>query len=88
MLRSTAGTITAGMAVLFILPALAQLLPSPWDERIWSALPGNLSNQIAGAPGSSGAHGVLSPPAAVALLAAYVVIALAAGALSFIRRDA
>ncbi|GAA1825913.1 ABC transporter permease subunit [Actinomadura chokoriensis] len=88
VLRSTAATITSGMAVLFVLPALARLLPSPWDERIWSALPGSLANQIAGPPGSSGDHGALSPPAAVALLAAYTVIALGAGAYAFTRRDA
>ncbi|TDD72510.1 ABC transporter permease [Actinomadura darangshiensis] len=88
VLRSTAGTITAGMAILFVLPALAQLLPGPWDERVWSALPGNLSNQIAGTPGSSGGHGVLDPPVAVAVLVAYVVVALGAGAYSFARRDA
>jgi ABC-2 type transport system permease protein len=88
VLRSTAGTITAGMAVLFVVPGLARLLPSPWDERIWSALPGSLSNQIAGAPGSSTDHGALSPAAAIAVLAAYAAVALGAGALSFTRRDA
>ncbi len=60
----------------------------PWDERIWSALPGSLANQIAGAPGSSGDHGALSPWVAVALLVAYVVVALGAGAYAFARRDA
>ncbi|SNT45392.1 ABC-2 family transporter protein [Actinomadura meyerae] len=88
VLRSTAATITGGMAVLFVLPPLVRLLPSPWDERIWSALPGGLANQIAAAPGSSGDTGVLSPPAAVALLAAYVAVALGAGAYAFTRRDA
>ena len=88
VLRSTAGTITSGMAVLFVLPALARLLPSPWDGRIWSALPGNLANQIAAPPGSSGGHGALSPPVAVALTAAYAVVALGAGACAFVRRDA
>ncbi|GAA1875597.1 ABC transporter permease [Actinomadura bangladeshensis] len=88
VLRSTAAAITSGMAVLFVLPALARLLPSPWDERIWSALPGSLANQIAGPPGSSGDHGALSPAVAVALLAAYTVIALGAGAYAFARRDA
>ncbi|NDU72820.1 ABC transporter permease subunit [Actinomadura sp. DSM 109109] len=88
VLRSTAGTITAGMAVLFVAPGLVQLLPSPWDERLWSAMPGSLSNQIAGAPGSSADAGVLAPPAAAALLVTYAVVALGAGALAFTRRDA
>ncbi|MEU5991260.1 ABC transporter permease subunit [Spirillospora sp. NPDC047418] len=88
VLRSTAATITSGMAVLFVLPALARLLPSPWDERIWSALPGSLANQIAGPPGSSGDHGALSPPVAVTLLVACTAVALGAGAYAFARRDA
>lgn len=88
VLRSTAATIGAGMVVLMVLPALARLLPPPWDERIWSAMPGNLAGQIAGAPGSSGGHGVLSPSGAVALLVTYVLVALGAGAYSFTRRDA
>ncbi|MGW2311086.1 ABC transporter permease [Actinomadura luteofluorescens] len=88
VLRSTAATITAGTVVLFVAPGLARLLPPPWDERISSALPGNLSNQIAAAPGSPTDHGVLAPSAAFALLVTYVVVALAAGAFSFTRRDA
>ncbi|MGP4029119.1 ABC transporter permease [Actinomadura sp. 3N407] len=88
VLRSTAATIASGMVVLMVLPALARLLPFPWDERIWSAMPGNLAGQIAGAPGSSGVHGVLSPTGAVALLVTYAAVALGAGAYSFTRRDA
>ncbi|NKZ03381.1 hypothetical protein [Actinomadura latina] len=88
VLRSTAATITSGMAVLFVLPPLARLLPAPWDERIWSALPGALANQIAGPPGSSGGHGALPPPVAAGLLAAYAAVALGAGAYAFARRDA
>lgn len=88
VLRSTAATITAGMAALFVLPPLVRLLPSPWEERMWSALPGSLANQIADAPGSAGGHGDLSPPVAAALLGAYAVVALGAGAYSFARRDA
>ncbi|MGI5202258.1 ABC transporter permease subunit [Spirillospora sp. CA-108201] len=87
-LRSTAATITVGMAVLFVAPGLAQLLPSPWDERISSALPGSLSNQIAGPPGSSTDHGVLAAPAAIALLVTYTAVVLGAGAFAFTRRDA
>lgn len=88
VMRSTAAAVTSGMGMLFVLPALARLLPSPWDERIWSMLPGNLSNQIAGPPGSSGDHGVLPPAVAAAVLAAYAVAALGAGGYVFARRDA
>ncbi|TDC46977.1 ABC transporter permease [Actinomadura sp. KC345] len=88
VLRSTAATITSGTAMLMVLPALARPLPSPWDERVWSVMPGNLAGQIAGTPGSSGDQGVLSAPAAALFLAAYVAISLGAGAYAFTRRDA
>ena len=88
VLRSTAATIASGMVVLMVLPALARPLPSPWDERIWSVMPGNLAAQIAGTPGSAADHGVLSAPAAVLLLVAYAALSLGAGAYAFTRRDA
>ncbi|MFD0687434.1 ABC transporter permease subunit [Actinomadura fibrosa] len=88
VLRSTAATITAGAGVLFVLPTLATLLPAPWDERIWSVMPGNLADQIAPAPGVTVRHGVLPPAAASLLLVAYVAASLGAGAFVFSRRDA
>ncbi|MFI0483607.1 ABC transporter permease subunit [Actinomadura sp. 9N215] len=88
VLRSTAATITIGLAVVFVLPVLARVLPGPWDERIWSLLPDALPGQIAAAPGSSVDHGVLSAPLAAILMGVYVAVALGIGALSFIRRDA
>ncbi|WUI03852.1 ABC transporter permease [Spirillospora sp. NBC_00431] len=88
VLRSTAATITIGLAVLLVLPGLARVLPDPWDERIWSLLPDALAGQIAAAPGSSGGYGVLPGPVAAGLMAVYVAVALGAGAFSFIRRDA
>lgn len=88
VLRSTAATITSGVVLLMVLPVLVRLLPAPWGERAWSVMPGALSNQIADAPGSSANPGVLSPGAAAALMVAWVLVALGAGACSFVRRDA
>ena len=87
-LRSTAGTITAGVAVLFVVPPVANLLPDPWGERVWAVLPGSLAGQMASPPGASSARDGLPPAASALLLVAYVVVALGIGARVFGRRDA
>ncbi|WP_165975907.1 ABC transporter permease [Actinomadura rubrisoli] len=96
VLRSTAATITIAVALLFVSPMLAGLVPAPYGTRIWSVLPGSLADQIAAAPGTAAGsapgtadgHGALPAPVAAALLVAYVAAALGAGAWSFLRRDA
>ncbi|WP_131737478.1 ABC transporter permease [Actinomadura roseirufa] len=88
VLRSTAATITTMVAQMVVLPTLTGLLPSPYGERIWSALPEGLAEQIAAPPGVSAGPGVLSAPVAAAVLLVYVAVALGAGRLSFLRRDA
>lgn len=88
VLRSTAGTITAGVAVLFVVPPVANLLPDPWGERVWAVLPGSLAGQMASPPGASSARDGLPPAASALLLVAYVVVALGVGARVFGRRDA
>jgi hypothetical protein len=79
VIRSTAGTFIAMSALLFVLPMSAQFLPPPWDDRVSMLMLPNL------APADASS---LSPPAALAALAAYGVIALAAGTLALTRRDA
>jgi hypothetical protein len=88
VLRSTAGTVTAGLAVLFVVPPVANLLPDPWGERVWAVLPESLAGQMAEPPGASPARDGLPPVAAALLLAAYVAVALGVGARVFGRRDA
>lgn len=88
VLRSTAATITSMLAMLIVVPVLTRLLPSPWDDRAWSPLPGALAGQIAPAPGTSGGDGLLPGPVAAALLAGYAAAAPAVGAYSFARGDA
>ncbi|XVQ14364.1 ABC transporter permease [Spirillospora sp. CA-255316] len=87
VLRSTAGTLTVVVVLVAVLPQVANLLPSPWGERVVSVLPLMLPFQIVAAPGSSQDPGVLSPVTAAAVLAAYAAVALAMGAFSFVRRD-
>ncbi|QXJ26014.1 ABC transporter permease [Actinomadura graeca] len=87
VLRSGAATITLGVMLLFVLPTLIVAVPSPYGERIWSVLPGTLSEQMASPPGLPYDYGVLSAPAAAGLLAVYVAAALGTGAYVFCRRD-
>ncbi|MFB4318847.1 ABC transporter permease [Actinomadura sp. 21ATH] len=87
-LRSTAGAITAVVVLLMVLPPLADLLPAPWDERAGSVLLTRLPDQIAAAPAAPGGAGSFSPAGALAVLFLYAAAALAAGAYSFVRRDA
>ncbi|MDL4813943.1 ABC transporter permease subunit [Actinomadura opuntiae] len=88
VLRSTAATITAGMAVLFVVPPIANLLPDPWAGRIWSVLPASLPGQIAAPPGASATRDGLPPLPSALLLMAYTAVALGAGARVFGKRDA
>jgi ABC-2 type transport system permease protein len=87
VLRSTAGTITTGMAVLFVVPPVANLLPDPWGERVWSVLPVSLAGQIAAPPGGSSAGEGLPPVPSALLVVAYVGVALGVGGYVFARRD-
>lgn len=81
--RSTAGAVTGLCVLLFVLPGLAPLLPTPWDERFAAILPSSLAEQIAG----DAADPVLGPVPALMILLAYAVIALIAGLIVLVRRD-
>ncbi|SDL90468.1 ABC transporter permease subunit [Nonomuraea jiangxiensis] len=88
-IRSTAGAILSVVALLFVLPGAANYLPPPWNTRVAPLLLPNLVPQIADQRLSSRlGDGFLSPPAALALLLAYPLIALALGYYVLKRRDA
>lgn len=76
--RSTAGTLVALIMILFVLPVVAQTLPSPWRSWIGSFMVENLPDQII----AGGGPGILSPLAACAVLLAYPVVALTGGAVA------
>ncbi|GAA0841422.1 ABC transporter permease [Streptosporangium amethystogenes subsp. fukuiense] len=93
VLRSTAGAITAVVVYLYVLPRFVLLLPDPWNARIGSVLLEDLTVQAVGEPplavglGDATAGIGLSPPAALAVMSLYVVVALAAAAVALTRRD-
>ncbi|WP_440104996.1 ABC transporter permease [Streptosporangium sp. H16] len=93
VLRSTAGAITGVVAYLYVLPRFATALPEPWNARVGSVLLEDLTRQAAGEPplavglGDAAAGIGLSPAAALAVMALYVVAALGAAAVALTRRD-
>ncbi|MFF5205687.1 ABC transporter permease [Streptosporangium sp. NPDC000396] len=92
VLRSTAGAITTVVGLLFVVPRFVVFLPSPWNARVGSVLPEDLTLQAAGevplAVGLGKAAGVgLSPAAALTVMALYAVAALGTGAVMFTRTD-
>ncbi|GAA1337602.1 ABC transporter permease subunit [Saccharothrix algeriensis] len=84
LLRSTAGAVVTLSGLLFVLPMVSMMLPSPWDDRVVAVLPLSLASQLTGqAPGA-----LLSPWGAGAVVLAYVVVALGGGLAALLRRDA
>ncbi|MEV0422472.1 alpha/beta fold hydrolase [Streptosporangium canum] len=78
VIRSTAGSMVTLIMILFVLPVVAQTLPGPWRARIGSFTMESLPDQIVAGEGA----GILSPLAASAVLIAYPVVALTAGAVA------
>lgn len=83
LLRSTTATVTVIGALTVVVPSMAHFLPESLHLWVASVLIPNLAPQIVGAESAY----LLSPPAATAVLAFYVVVALGAGGLSLSRRD-
>jgi ABC-2 type transport system permease protein len=84
LLRSTAGALTTLCFLLFVLPMVAVLLPAPWNNRLVAVTPLYLTPQFSGVVENA----PLTPGWALAVLLAYPVVALAAGAVVLVRRDA
>ncbi|HET9138369.1 ABC transporter permease [Actinophytocola sp.] len=84
VVRSTAGALVSLGGLLFVLPSLAFFLPEPWDTRIAAVMLPNLAWQFEETSDTS----VLSPGAALLAMAAYVLVAVGAGAVALVRRDA
>ncbi|MCC8243676.1 ABC transporter permease [Saccharothrix luteola] len=84
LLRSTAGALVSLCALLFILPSLTLILPHPWNERVYSVMLPVLAPQLSGeSPGAP-----LSPLAAGLVMLVYLALALGAGTVALLRRDA
>ena len=84
LLRKTAGAISAVVGILFVLPVLANFLPSSL-EAIEKYLPSNAGQVIIG--GAGGAD-TLTPWVGLGVFGLYAVAALAAAAFTLVHRDA
>jgi ABC-2 type transport system permease protein len=82
VLRSTAGTITTAVAVLFAPVIVGEMVTNKLVTRILDSLPSDLSGALAA--GSGEPYG---PGLAALLLGGWAVAALAAGILALDRRD-
>jgi ABC-type transport system involved in multi-copper enzyme maturation permease subunit len=88
IIRNTAGTITTILGVIFLLPLLAQALPSSWFQELERWLPGGqVIGPITGGLAHSPDH-LFSAWGEFAVFCGYAVVLLAVGAWSFCRRDA
>jgi ABC-2 type transport system permease protein len=91
LIRHTAGAITAILGVLFLLPELGQALPASWYNEIVRWLPGATAlGPIASSAPSPAAMApyLFSAWGEFAVFCGYAATLLAAGAWSFLRRDA
>jgi len=85
LLRSTAGAITASVALLFVLFVLSGFLPSSWAEHVDKWIPFNAGGAIwENLSGTS----MFSPWVGFAVFCAYAAIAVVAGGILFRTRDA
>ncbi|WP_367127183.1 ABC transporter permease [Saccharothrix sp. HUAS TT1] len=84
LLRSTAGTLVSLCVLLYVLPTLTLILPSPWNERAYAVMLPVLAPQLSG----DIPNPLLSPLQAGLVMVAYLVLAVGAGAAALLRRDA
>ena len=88
LLRHTAGAITASIGLLFVLFVLINFLPSSWQNHVDKWIPFNAGSQIWSTIPVHGNPPMFSPWTGFAVFAGYAVIAIAAGAVAFLKRDA
>ncbi|AXX29632.1 ABC transporter permease [Actinosynnema pretiosum subsp. pretiosum] len=82
--RSSAGALTTLSVLQFVIPTASLLLPRPWNEYVYGTSLAALAPQLAGAQPDP----LLSPWGAGLAVALHAVLALGAGAVVLLRRDA
>lgn len=85
LIRSTAGAITAMVALLFVLPGLAGILPTHWQQLVQRWWPTDAGRQVTSVVGDAHALGPWAGLADMCVFAAAVVVL---GAVVLERRDA
>jgi ABC-2 type transport system permease protein len=85
LLRHTAAAIGTGVAILLVLPGIANALPTSWSQPIEKYWPTNAGQQIAIV--ARGSH-TLTPWLGLGLMVLFVAVVLGAAAIVLQRRDA
>ncbi len=86
LLRNTAGGIATFVGLLFVLPGITALLPTSVGDAIAPYLPLNAGFAVTTSTFEDSHH--LAPWAGFAVFCGYAALALAAAAVSLVRRDA
>lgn len=87
-LRHTAGTITLGVALLFVINIMANFMPSSWQNDIDKWLPANAGSQVWATQHTADTGTAFGAWSGFAVYMGYAVIALIVGLWVFKRRDA
>jgi ABC-2 type transport system permease protein len=87
LLRHTAAAISAGIGLLFVLFVLVNFLPSSWQDHVDKWVPFNAGSQIWSTVNAPDTH-LFAPWTGFAVFTGYAVIAIIAGAVTFLKRDA
>jgi ABC-2 type transport system permease protein len=85
IIRNTAGTITAIIGLLFVLPVLVNLLP--WRDDLVRWLPSSAGRAISATVGGQDPH-LFFPWGQFAVFAVYTAVLLVVGGILFRKRDA
>ena len=87
IIRNTAGTITAMIGLLFVIPALVNVLPHTWQNDVVRWLPSSAARAISATAGPQDLH--LFPPwGQFAVFAVCTAVLLVVGGILFRKRDA
>ena len=87
LLRHTAAAISASIGLLFVLFVLINFLPSNWQDHVDKWVPFNAGMQVWTTHVDPGAH-MFSAWTGFAVFLGYALIAIIAGSVVFLRRDA
>jgi hypothetical protein len=87
-LRHTAGTITLGVALLFVVNIMVNFMPTSWQQNMDKWLPYNAGSQVWATQHTADVGTAFGAWAGFGVYMAYAAIALLAGLWVFQRRDA
>ncbi|MBD8061951.1 ABC transporter permease [Oceanitalea stevensii] len=87
VVRHTAGTITAVLGLLLLVPGVLQLVAVDWVQDLVSLMPVPAAVAFIGTSGLMWTNELLSPWQGVAVVTGYAVLAIVAGAVALRRRD-